>query len=428
MKNLILVDGNNLVFRSYYATAYSGGALKNSKGFPTNALYSFISMINKIINEEKPTYMVVAFDKGKSFRHEEYKDYKAGRVKMPDELRLQFPVAKQIVSLMGLCMMELDNYEADDIIGTFAKCDSAFDFKTTIISSDRDLLQLIDESTDVKLLKTKDFIRYNKQSFIDDYGIEPIKIIDLKALAGDTSDNIPGVRGIGEKSALKLLKEYNSLEGIYENINNIKGKLQEKLLNDKDNAFFSKKLATIYTSIDLPISFEDTKIKNVEISKLNKLYEELEFYSLLKEKEINQEKEIKIIEANSDTIFSEDDYSMYIECDNENYHFGNIIGIGISSVNNNYFIKKEDINLVLPKILSKIKYTYDIKKNIVLLHKNNINFGSGIDDLMISTYLLEYNTKDDISYIMNNDNETVEFYDISLKNKFFNLKENVCLK
>ena len=224
MKNLILVDGNNLLFRSYYATAYNGNFMKNSKGFPTNALFGFTNMINKILEEEKPTHIIVAFDKGKTFRHEKYKDYKAGRIEMPDELRQQFPIAKQLLTNMGITYYEIENYEADDIIGTFSKfCEEDSEFTGTIISSDKDLLQLITKTVNMKLLKPKDYIRYTEETFKEEWQIEPINIIDLKALMGDPSDNIKGVKGIGEKTALKLLTTYKSLDGIYENIELIKG-------------------------------------------------------------------------------------------------------------------------------------------------------------------------------------------------------------
>ena len=209
MKKIILVDGNNLIFRSYYATAYSGNLLKNSKGFPTNALYGFIGMIHKILEEEKPQYIAVAFDIGKNFRKEKYDFYKEGRKKTPDELHMQEPYARKILKAMGIPYFELAPYEADDIIGTFAKMvEEDPDFVGTIVSSDRDLLQLVSPQLEMKLLKQKDYIRYNVETFKKDYGIDPIKIIDLKALAGDSSDNIPGVRGIGEKTALNLLQKY----------------------------------------------------------------------------------------------------------------------------------------------------------------------------------------------------------------------------
>ena len=209
MKRAILIDGNNLLFRSYYATAYSGSLMRNTNGFPTNALFGFTNMMNKIINEEKPEYIVVAFDKGKNFRHEKYEKYKAGRIETPKDLLMQFPKAYEVLDAMGIKWVNCDNYEADDIIGTFAKmADIDKEYDATIISSDKDLLQLISSDVNVKLLKQKDYILMDEKVFFDTYGLEPIRMIDLKALMGDPSDNIPGVKGIGEKTALNLLHEY----------------------------------------------------------------------------------------------------------------------------------------------------------------------------------------------------------------------------
>lgn len=243
VKKLILVDGNNLMFRSYYATAYTGNMMKNSKGVPTNALFGFVSMINKIIAEEKPSYMAVAFDIGKNFRKEEYDFYKEGRIDTPEELKMQMPIARDILDKMGIKHFELAPYEADDIVGTIVKMtEEDKDFASVIVSSDKDLLQLISDETEVKLLKQTGFIRYNHETFVADYGIEPIRMIDLKALMGDSSDNIPGVKGIGEKTALKLLQEYKSLENLYDNIDSVTGKTKEKLVADKEMAFISKKI------------------------------------------------------------------------------------------------------------------------------------------------------------------------------------------
>ena len=210
------------MFRSYYATAYSGNLMKNSKGVVTNALYGFATMINKIIKEENPDYMLVAFDIGKTFRHREYADYKAGRAKTPEELKSQMPLARIMLDHMGIKNIGIEDYEADDIIGTLAKrADEDPDWDATVITSDHDYLQLISDVVEVKLLKSKDYTRYNPTNFKEEYGIEPIKVIDLKALMGDSSDNIPGVAGIGEKTALKLLQDYGSLDGVYENIDSI---------------------------------------------------------------------------------------------------------------------------------------------------------------------------------------------------------------
>lgn len=291
MKKVILIDGNNLLFRSYYATAYKGSILRNSKGFPTNALYSFINMLNKIISEENPSYMMIAFDKGKTFRHEKYKDYKDGRKETPDELKKQFPVAKEIAKAMGIPCFEIDGYEADDIIGTFAKeVDLNDDFISTIISSDKDLLQLISDDVEVKLLKSNDYIRMDKNTFMETYGFTPEKITDLKGIMGDASDNIPGVKGIGEKGAISLIQKYGEIENIYEHIDEIKGKTKEKLLSDKESAFFSKELATIYK--DVPIDKDLDKIKyNGMTPKLVPLLKEYEFFSLIKKLNIKEDGE-----------------------------------------------------------------------------------------------------------------------------------------
>ena len=271
MKKIVLVDGNNLLFRSYFATAYTGNVMKNSKGFPTNALYGFINMINKIVEEEKPEYMAVAFDIGKNFRKAKYDFYKEGRNKTPQDLIDQMPIARDILKAMGIKYFELEPYEADDIIGTISKMtEEDPDAYTLIVSSDKDLLQLVSDETEMKLLKQKDYIRYIRSSFK-----EPIRIIDLKGLSGDPSDNIPGVQGVGDKTALKLLQDYGSVEGIYEHIDEIKGKLQEKLIADKDNAFMSKEIATIYREVPLNTSYEEMKYNGANVGELEKIYTDL---------------------------------------------------------------------------------------------------------------------------------------------------------
>lgn len=433
MKKIILIDGNNLIFRSYYATAYSGNLLKNSKGMPTNALYGFVNMINKIIADENPTYMAVAFDIGKNFRKEKYAFYKEGRKKTPDELHMQEPYARRLLHAMGIPYFELCPYEADDIIGTLANMvmeDKSF--VGTIISSDRDLLQLISPEVEMKLLKQKDFIRYNKETFTLDYGIEPIKIIDLKALAGDASDNIPGVKGIGEKTALNLLQTYGSLEGIYENIDKIKGKTKEKLLLDKDNAFMSKEIATIYKEVPLAInSLEDLKIRTSNEEELRSLYEDLEFYSLLKGVKKTSEMaphEYFVISSISE-IEDADEYAFYLELDDYNYHTGNILGMSISTKNKNYFVRNELIKDALDYIDGKVLYTYDLKKNIVALEKMGITCPIINTDLMILYALLEDTSKDDIAYYMTNKGYEVTFLDTLYKKKdFSSLEKDITLK
>ena len=413
MEKIILVDGNNLLFRSYYATAYNGNFMKNSKGFPTNALFGFSNMINKIILEEKPTYILVAFDKGKTFRHEKYSEYKAGRIEMPDELRLQFPIAKKLLELMGIKYYEIENYEADDIIGTFSKfCDNT-KYTGTIISSDKDLLQLITDSVDIKLLKSKDYIRYNPESFYEEYKIKPINIIDLKSLMGDSSDNIKGVKGIGEKTALKLLQEYKTLNGIYENIDKISGKTKEKLIDGKNDAYISYELATIVTNVPIEISIDDIKYKGNQAG-LNDLYEELEFYSFLKkdkvEKEITKPFDVKIIK-NIDEINVEGDCAVYLEILGTNYHNSKILGMGVYNENSSIYIPLEILKQQPDFLLKNNKYTYDIKKTYVSFKWNNINIDNINYDAMIAGYLLDYNVKDDIAYLANQFDYDIPFYE-----------------
>ena len=277
MKKVILVDGNNLLFRSFFATSYTGNIMKNSKGFPTNAVYGFINMINKIIDEEKPEYMLVAFDKGKTFRHSKYDFYKAGRDAMPDELKPQFPKAKEVLDCMGIKHFEIENYEADDIIGTISKIvDEEDEFIATIISSDKDLLQLISDEVDVKLLKQSGFIRMDRNEFKKTYGVEPIGMIDLKALMGDSSDNIPGVKGIGEKTAIKLLSEYQTLDNLYNNIDKINGKLHDKLVDGKNDAYMSYEIATIYREVPIDFTLDSLKYNGIDREKMKSILEELE--------------------------------------------------------------------------------------------------------------------------------------------------------
>ncbi len=413
MKKIILIDGHNFMYRSFFATMYTGNIMKTKEGFPTNALYGFIRMLNKIIEEEKPEYMVVAFDKGKNFREDKYSFYKDGREATPDELKLQFPKAKEILDAMGIKYLELEPYEADDILGTLVKlAEEDKEFDATIISSDRDLLQLINFETDVKLLKREGYTRYDEDTFKKEFGIDPIKVIDLKALMGDTSDNIPGVKGIGEKTALKLLTEYDSLDNVYKNIDNIKGTLKDKLIKDKENAYISYELATIYKDINLDIDLEDLKYLGHN-DDLLKLYDELEFSSLKRILDNNQDQEIisKEITTLKDLVL-EDKISLYIECDNENYHYSEPLGIGISDSKNSYFVDIKFLVDLEDFLKDKKIITYDIKKHLKFL--KNLNY---IDDVMISGFLLNQVVKEDVTSIMDNAPDLIYFNNLK-KNKF----------
>ena len=403
------------MFRAYFATAYTGNLMKNSKGLVTNALYGFTNMINKIINEEKPEYMLVAFDKGKSFRHEEYKDYKAGRNKTPDELKIQLPYARDLLDKMGIKWFEIDNYEADDIVGTVCRwADEDADWDALLVTSDHDYLQLISDEVSIKLLRPKDYIKYDPKSFKEEYGIDPIKVIDLKALMGDSSDNIPGVPGVGEKTALKLLIDYGDLDGVYEHQDEIKGKLGEKIRENKELAYFSKKMATIYREVPIPFEFEDFKY-NGPTDELDDMFYDLEFYSLIKEpkdrNKVEFEHSFKKLTDVKD-IDTKDPVSYYIECDNENYHDANILGMGLYDGTTSWYVEENMINDVFDYLKDVPKYTFDLKKNIVLLKRYDLNT---IYDANIAAYLLNKTIKDFEFKIHNTDKKIAKIYTIEIE-------------
>lgn len=414
MKKVILVDGNNLMFRSYYATLYSGSMMTNKEGFPTNALFGFVNMMNKIINEESPEYIMVAFDIGKTFRHEKYDYYKGKRDETPDDLKKQFPVAKKILNAMGIKYFELAGYEADDIIGTFAKkIDEEPEFVGTIVSSDKDLLQLISDDVDVKLLKQKDYIRMNKEVFFNTYGLEPPRMVDLKSLMGDASDNIPGVKGIGEKTAIKLLQTYHTLDGVYENLNSIKGANHDKLERDKEMAYMSYDIATIYREVPIDTSFDNIKYNHEDTEELITIFNDLDFHSLLKRTTNHTQKEEAIsyqIVTDPSTISLNADVSLDLELDNDNYHKANIIGLSIYNDTTKIYIKGSD--LTNTDFLKNITiYTYNYKKLYSVFTRNNLYVPACSFDTMLAAYLLNYSLKEDPAYLANSLNYNIPLYD-----------------
>ena len=418
MNKIILVDGNNLLFRSFYATAYQGVIMKNSKGFPTNALYGFINMMNKIIQEEKPSYIMVAFDKGKTFRHDKYDEYKAGRSEMPDELRLQFPKAKEILDAQGIKHFEIDNYEADDIIGTLSlEVEHRDDFVATIVSSDKDLLQLISDKVDVKLLKQSGHIMMTKDEFIKTYQVPPIRMIDLKALMGASRDHILGVKGIGRKIAINLLSKFQSLDNLYLHIDEVSGKTREKLENDKKNAYMSYDLATIYREVPLDFTIEDCKYTGENSEKFTELLQEFEFHSLLKKYHLTEDAVTSVKKDEGISILpveklASNTFSFYVETRGTVYSKSEVLGVGIYDGVSGYYLSKEELeehrNLFSN---SSFKYTYDLKKNIVVLHSLGIQISNVTFDTMIATYLLDYVVKDDISYVAQAFDVSLPLYD-----------------
>lgn len=401
MKKVILIDGNNLIYRSYYATMYSGAGMKSNSNLPTNAVLAFVNMINKIVAEEKPNYMMIAFDKGKTFRHESYPDYKGGRLTMPDDLKVQFPMVKKIIELMNIKSLEIESYEADDIIGTFCKqIDNSTGYTGKIVSSDKDLLQLVSDKVSIKLLKQSDYLMIDNNNFVETFGIKPINIIDLKALQGDSSDNIPGVKGIGEKTAIKLLSEYTTIENLYDNIENIKGATYTKLTTDKENAYLSKQLATIYTKVPMDITLEDLSYTKEVNEQLIEYYKELNFTSLLKGiSTINITKQEYVLIDDINKLKLNEECSLFLELDNSNYHNASIIGASVLSDNISYYIPfnifKDNVEL-----FKNVKInTYDYKRLLVSLYKNNLPILDVQIDIALIASLLEYNIKEDISYL-----------------------------
>ncbi|HNU96866.1 MAG TPA: 5'-3' exonuclease H3TH domain-containing protein [Candidatus Portnoybacteria bacterium] len=283
MKKLILIDGNAIVHRSFHALP----PLTNRKGEMTNAVYGFSSVLIKVINELKPDYMVATFDlAAPTFRHIEYDQYKAKRVKAPDELYAQIPKTKDVLTAFGVPILEKEGFEADDIIGTVAKKYANKEIDILIITGDLDTLQLIDDNIRVYTMKKglNDTIIYGEKEVEERYGLKVSQMIDYKALRGDSSDNIPGVKGIGEITATSLLKEFETLENLYKNVDKVKSKnVMEKLKKDKQMAFFSKRLGTIRLNVPIKISLKELDWQNhFDMEKIRALFEELGFHSLLR--------------------------------------------------------------------------------------------------------------------------------------------------
>lgn len=342
---------------------------------------------------------------------------------MPEELKLQFPKAKEVLDAMGIKHFEIDNYEADDIIGTLAKTvDLEDEFIATIISSDKDLLQLISKEVEVKLLKTKGFIRFDEKTFKDTYGTTPIHMIDLKALMGDASDHIQGVKGIGEKTAINLLTKYQSLDNVYEHLNEIGGKTKEKLEQGKDDAYMSYDLATIYKEVPIPFSLEDCIYKGMNIKDYKDILGELEFKSLLKKINFESEEQqtLNLEEDKKEKIQIVDyknfdfnrPYSFYLEMDGYTYSKSKVIGCGFSSLKESCFMMIDELIANKEILENNIeKYTYDLKRMIILLHQYGININNCNYDSMIASYLLDYKLEDDITVLMNQFNYNCPSYE-----------------
>lgn len=398
-KKLILIDGNSIAYRAFFALPL----LNNEKGIHTNAIYGFTNILMKILEEEKPTHILVAFDAGKTtFRHKTYKDYKGGREKTPPELSEQFPFIRELLDAYNISRYELENYEADDIIGTLAKKAEKEGFEVKIITGDKDLTQLATEKVTVAITRKgiTDVDPYTPETIQEKYGLTPPQIIDMKGLMGDQSDNIPGVPGIGEKTAIKLLKQFGTVENLLEALDEVSGKkLKEKLAEYKEQALMSKQLATIQCDAPIDITLDDITYYGYEVQNVIKILKELGFNSILAKLGEAEEVKEQVSDIKFETVQSlseqvlTDEAAFIVEMLDENYHTGDIIGFGIANQNGNFFIPtkvaiQSEQFKQWAKDERKRKIVFDGKKAIVSLRWRNIEL-NGIDfDVLIASYLL----------------------------------------
>ena len=404
MNTLVLIDGNSLMYRAYYATAYSGNLMKTSTGIFTNALYGFVNMMNKVMDEYNHTHMLVAFDAGKTtFRHEFLESYKDGRKPMPDEMRSQINLIKKYLDLLGVKRLELPTYEADDIIGTLAKMGEATDFeKIHIITGDKDLLQMVDEKTTVHITRkgVTDIESFNKEEVFAKYELTPSQIVDLKGLMGDPSDNLPGIPGVGEKTAIKLLKQFGTVENLIEHTDELKGKMKEKVETHTEQALLCKRMATIHKDVPLPLTFDDLVYHGAQTTELMEFFKEMEFNAFLKKMKIEEGKDkepkapVRIIsEAKELETLSYVNSAIHVEIFEENYHQGTILGIAVVNEKESYYVPFEVAkeSQVFMSFLSNEeikKSVFDVKRSRVALMWQGFDLRGVEFDLLLATYVI----------------------------------------
>ncbi|MEF3693365.1 MAG: DNA polymerase I, partial [Acholeplasmataceae bacterium] len=399
MKKLILIDGNSILFRAYYATAYPGATLMQStKGVYTNALFAFVGMFEKIITEDIKEALVAFDTKEPTKRHLAYEGYKAGRVKMPEELAQQIPLINQYIDLLGIKQYSKAGYEADDIIGTMAKRGQQEGYHVEIFSSDRDLLQLVDDHITVNLLKKgmKEVHSFNPQTLKETYELTHHQMIDLKALMGDPSDNIPGIPGVGEKTAIKLLLEYGTLENVLAHKYEIKGKLGERIVEHEELAKLSKELVTIDCDAQIDVTFHDLNIQGTKLNELASFFQSLDLHVFVKKMDqvptssaweytiIDKEEKLKVVLTK--------DLAIHFELSDYNYHKAELWGIGLSDGENHYILSnklyesKVWIDYLNNPSISKWTYDYKAAKVYLLWHDQDLK---GVTfDLLLSAYLI----------------------------------------
>lgn len=394
MKKMLLIDGNNMLFKAYHATSY-GYRMTTSNGIPTNAVYGFAMMIEKALSIIQPDVVLVAWDSGKpTFRHQLYDAYKGTRKEVDQELIVQMPMAREYLDAAGIHRYEEDGIEADDIIGTMAR--SYPDYQIHILSSDKDLWQLIDPTTDVYVMKKglSEIEVMDEAKLMETKGITPKQIVDLKALMGDASDNIPGVKGIGEKTALKLLAQYHTVDAVYTHIDEQKGKLKEKLIQDRDNAFLSKRLATIKTDLSLPFTADELQYV-VKLEELNRFFRKYEMNSLFKEqqKQVSEQHFEQQTVTHINTALLGKDSVIFADIDCENYYDATLYGFALGDQNTIQYIRLADAQkdaAFLSFIQSVDTWcTWDAKNLYHALHKAGMSFAQCAFDVQIAAFLID---------------------------------------
>lgn len=420
MKKLLLLDGNSMLFRAYYATLYTH-RMTTSNGIPTNAVYGFVMMLNKAIDIIEPDEILVAWDAGKpTFRHKQFSAYKGTRKPLDEELIVQFPIVREYLDAAGIKRYEQEGYEADDIIGSMAKC--CKDVQTTILTSDRDLLQLIDATTHVLLMKKglSEMDLMDEQNLLDTYGITPSQVIEMKGLMGDTADNIPGVQGVGEKTALRLLNQYSTVENVYAHIDEVKGKLKEKLEKDKDNAFMSLELATIYTKMELPFELCDCEFSGIQEA-VNGFYEKYEMRSLVNRTKQTKNEKWPLKEVDHFEMIQDEDVMIVPVCSQEPYLDQKLYGFMVPLDKTIYYISVENAleDANFKKLLEKKKIiTWDTKEMMHLLDRYGFKWNEFSDDLHIAGFLLNSTATDSDALIEALHISLPEsFHDVSKKTK-----------
>ena len=412
MKKLIVIDGNSLLFRAYYATAFNGEIMHTKDGFPTNAIFGFNNMIMKLVSSLKEgDLFFVSFDTGhKTFRHEEMETYKAQRKPVDEALIKQFKPAREYLDALNAFHYELDGYEGDDLAGTVAKMGSRENLDVEIYTSDKDYLQLIDDHIAIQMIRKglKDIVRYDAATLKETMGLEPDQIRDYKGLMGDPSDNIKGIPGIGEKTALKLLSEYHDLENIIANMQNNSSKLAQKIIENQELGRFCKKIATIDIDVKLPFSLNDLVYKGYDFNALSTFYTKYEFFSLLKklkpsslykENPTSVKLEKNFIEVENFSAIPSDCTTFYLTSNVTNYHHGEIQEIVLSNGKEIYHLPFNSNDIDLKRYLEDanlLKSTYDVKRAYCLLNRYGIKL-DGIDlDFLLASYLLDSSLDNDI--------------------------------